>query len=91
MEMGSSWLAFALFREQSVCSVLDKTGRMALGRELLFKFLGISSRLWGLGSHTGCSLAVTEIEFAFLLHPQQECGLSWAYLTYREPLLFVLL
>lgn len=40
VEMGSPWLAFALCRQRSVHSVLDRTGSMAFGRELLFLFLG---------------------------------------------------
>lgn len=36
VEMGSPWLAFALCRQRNVHSVLDRTGSMAFGRELLF-------------------------------------------------------
>lgn len=31
VEMGSPWLAFALCRQHSVCSVLDRTGSMTFG------------------------------------------------------------
>lgn len=79
MEMGSPWLAFALCRQQSACSVLDRTGSMTFGRGA-FKIFGHLEQVVGRrvpyrqpSSHGD--------QVCFPSPSPQERGLSWACLT----------